>query len=100
MLDASLNFFNRHAVGFFHLTTELTDDVLKFLWDRRAAVHDQVSIRKATMNLFDQRHLQHFTRRLVLELVSTVAGADGDGQCIASSLGDEAFSFFRISQVR
>ena len=51
------------------------------------------------MDLGDHVHAQNFASRLLLELVRAVAGADGDGQCIATGLLDEIASFNRVGEV-
>ena len=98
MLDAPLDFLNRHAVGLWHLAAVLVDDVLQFLRHARRAVHHQVAVGKLGVNLFDPLHRQHIAVRLAAEFVSPVAGANCHRQSIDSGRLDKPGGFVRIGQ--
>ena len=54
--------------------------VLQVLRHRGGAVHHQVGVGQAAVDLLDHVHRQHVAVRLAGELVGAVAGAHGDGQ--------------------
>ena len=86
--DAELNLLDRHAPGFLELAAVLVDDVLQVLGHRRAAVHDEVGVGQALVDGDEHVHLEDGAVGLLGELVSAVAGADGDGQRVnAGALG-------------
>ncbi len=61
-------------------------------------MHHQVGVGDGLVDLSDAGDGQHLTGWLAGELVSAVAGADGDGEGIHLGLGDEVSSFSRIGQ--
>ena len=61
-------------------------------------MHHQVGVGDGFMNFSDSADGQHFTGWLAGELVSTVTGADGDGQSINFSFGDEVCSLSRVGE--
>ena len=67
---------------------------------RAGAVHHQVGVGQAAVDLLDEVHLQHVAGGLLGELVGAVAGADGDGQGVAAGVGDEVLGLVRVGQVR
>src|SRR5450830_79069 len=81
--DAFLDFFYRHAVGFFHVTAKFTDDGQQFLWYRRRTVHHQMGVRDAGVDFLDAVDRQDIAGRLAGELVSAMRSTDGDCQRVA-----------------
>ena len=77
VLDATLDLLHRHAPGLGHLAAVLVDDVLEVLRHAGGAVHDQVGVGQAAVDLLDHVHGQDVAVRLAGELVGTVAGAHG-----------------------
>src|SRR3989344_1321394 len=98
VLDALDDFLNRYAVGLFNVAAVLVDDRQPLLRNRRRAVHHQVSVRNALVDLFDAVDRQYIAGRRFGELVGAVAGADGDGQGIDLGALDEVSGFFRVGQ--
>ena len=66
----------------------LVDDLAQLLRHRARAVHHQVGVGQAAVDLGDDVHLQHVAGGLLGELVGAVAGADGHGQGVAAGVGD------------
>ena len=83
------DFFHRHAVGLLHVAAVLADDFQPFLGHRTGAVHHQVGVGQACVDLLDAVDGQDVAGRLARELVGAVGGADGDGQRVALGLLDE-----------
>ncbi len=98
MLDAALDLFDRHAPGLRHLPAILVDDVLQFLRHRRRAMHHQMSVGQAAMDLLDHVHRQHRAIGLAREFVGAMAGAHGDGQRIDAGLVHEIDGLIGIGQ--
>ena len=78
ILDPFLDLFNGHAVGFFHLTAKLADDIEPLLRYGTGSMHHQVGIRNAPVNLFNAFDGENVTGRLTGEFISAVRGTDGD----------------------
>ena len=81
-LDRLLNLFNWHAIGFAHVAAVFVDGGQQILRHRAGAVHHQVRVGNALVDLLDALNRQDVASGLARELVSAVAGADGDGQRI------------------
>ena len=97
-LDASLNFFDGYTPGLLHFATKLVDDILQFLWDAAAAVHDQVGVWKQLVDGFDPGHCQNFTIGLACKLVSSMACPNSHGQRIDFGFLHEALGFVGVGQ--
>ncbi len=98
VLDAALDLFHRHAPGLGNGAAVLVDDVLQFLGNRRGAVHHQVGVGQALVDLLDHVHGQDVAVRLARELVGPVAGAHGDGQGVDAGALDELDRLVGIGQ--
>lgn len=61
-------------------------------------MHNQMGVREAAVDRLDSIYSEHIAGRLVLKLVSTVRGADRDGQRIALRLVNEAGRLVGIGQ--
>ncbi|MND66334.1 hypothetical protein D3C80_577260 [compost metagenome] len=59
MLDAALDFFNRHTPGWLHLAAILVDDFLQIFRHRRRTMHDKMRVWQLAMDFFDHIHRQH-----------------------------------------
>ncbi len=59
MLDAALDFFNRHTPSRLHLAAIFVDDFLKLFRHRRRTVHDEMRVWQLAMDFFDHIHRQH-----------------------------------------
>ena len=89
VLDAELDLFDGHAPGLLQLAAVLVHDVLQVLGHRGAAMHDQVGVGQAAVDLDEHVHLEDGAVGLLGELVGAVAGADGEGQRVdAGALGE------------
>ena len=98
MFDGFLDLFHGHAVGFFHVAAILANDGQKLLRHARRAVHHQVRVRNAAMNLFDAPDGQDVARGLAAELVGTVARADGNRQRIELCALDKVSRLLGVGQ--
>ena len=70
-----------------HLAAVLVDDLDQLARHRRGAVHHQVRLGQALVDLLDQVHRQHLAVGLAVELVGAVAGADRDGERVDAGRG-------------
>ena len=61
-------------------------------------MHNQMSVRDAAVDRPNSIYGEYIAGRFVLKFVSTVRGADGDGQRIALRLVDEASRLVGIGQ--
>ena len=85
-LDAALDFFHRHAVGFLDVAAVLADDGQPLLRHAARAVHHQVGVGDLRMDGRDAVDGQDVAGGLAGELVGAVAGADGNGQRVDTGL--------------
>ena len=99
-LDSLLNLLDRNAPGLTDLSAKLVDDVLQLLRHARAAVHHEMAVGDASVNLLDAAHRQDLTIRLTSELVGSVARADRDRQGIDSGFLDKPSGLVRIGEQR
>ncbi len=98
MLDGFLDLFHRHAVGLLHVAAVLADDGQQILRHRRGAVHHQVGVGNALVDLLDPADGQDVARGLARELVGAVAGADGDRQRVELRALDEVGGLLGVGQ--
>ncbi len=61
-------------------------------------MHNQMGVRKAAVDRLNSIDSEYIAGRLLLELVSTMRGADRDGQRIALRLVNEAGRLVGIGQ--
>ena len=95
LLNGHCDLVFRDALGVGHRAAVLVDQVDEFLRHAAGAVHDQ---RQAGAGLHDLLDAVERELRLVLELVSAVAGADGDGQAVDAGALPEVGRLLRIGQ--
>ena len=98
VLDAFLDFFHRHPIGFRNFTTEFIDDGQPVLRHGRGPVHDQVGIRNALVNRLDLLDGEDVTSGRASKLVGAMAGADGNRQGIYLGFLYEIRRFFRVGE--
>ena len=98
VLDGLLDLLDGHAVGFLHRAAVLADDGQQLLRHAGRAVHHQVRVRDAAVDLLDAVDRQDVTGGLAGELVGAVAGADGDRQRVELRLPDEVGGLLRVGQ--
>jgi hypothetical protein len=98
VLDALGDLLDRHAVGLAHGAAELVDDLAASPAARGGAVHDQVGVRDARVDLLDALDGEDVAGRRTGELVGAVGGADGDGERVDAGLLDEVGGLFRVGQ--
>src|SRR5271157_2444684 len=92
VLDAELDLLDRHAPGGLQLAAVLVDDVLQMLGHAGGAVHHQVNVGQFVVDLNEPPHFERLAGGLAAELVSAVAGADGDGRSEERRVGKECRS--------
>ena len=97
-LDGFLNLFDRHAVGFFHVAAVLANDGQQLLRHARRAMHHQVGVGNTTVDFHDALNRQDVTGGLARELVSAVAGANGNGQRVQLGALDEVGRLLGVGQ--
>ena len=98
MLDGGLDFLDRNAIGFTHFTAELTDLGEELLRNGGGTVHDEVRIRETGVNFLHAVNRQNFARGLTGELISAVARADRDCECIKLGLADKVDRLIRVGE--
>ena len=98
VLDGFLDFLDGHAVGFLHLAAVLVDDGQQLLRHAGGAVHHQVGVGDAAVDLLDAVDRQDVAGGLAGELVGAVAGADGDGQGVQLGLLDEVGGLLGVGE--
>ena len=101
LTDGHLGSLTQHflgdADGIGHGTAVLVDHLDKLLRHGRAAVKDDGEIGQALAHFF-QNVKPQLGLGAGLELISTVAGADGNGQRVYAGAGDELFHLGRIGE--
>src|SRR5450830_715003 len=98
VLDAFLDFFYRHAIGFLHVAAELANFRQQFLWNGRRTVHHQMRVGDARVDFLDTVDGENVAGRLARKLVGAVRSADGDGQRVALRLLDKISSLRDVGQ--
>src|SRR5690606_2236736 len=98
VLDAFLDLFHGHAVGFLDFAAKLVDHLEPFLRHGAGAVHDQVGVGQAAVDFGDAAYGQNVARGRAGDLVGAVAGAHGDGQGVHLGVGDKARGFFGVGE--
>ncbi len=96
--NASLDFFDRHAIGLWHLTTVAVDDVLQFLRHGGRTMHDEMRVRQPPIDLFDDMHRQDLAIGLAGKLVGPVRCATCNRKRIDTGTGDKINGLVRIGQ--
>ena len=98
MPDALDDLLDRDAVGFLHVAAVLADDLEPLLRHARGAVHHEVRVRDASVDLPDAIDREDVAGRLARELVGAVRGADRDRERVALRLPDEIGGLVRVGE--
>ena len=96
--DAALDLRYRYPPGLTDGAAVGVEQVLQLLRHRRGAVHHQMGVGQAPVDLFDAGHGQHLAVGLMRELVGAVAGADRHRQGVHPGVGHEPLRFVRVGQ--
>mmetsp|Transcript_38701 Transcript_38701/g.90547 ORF Transcript_38701/g.90547 Transcript_38701/m.90547 type:complete len:311 (+) Transcript_38701:540-1472(+) len=97
-LDAALDLLDRHAEGLLHLAAVLVDDGQQLLRHAGRAVHHEMGVGNARVDLLDAADGQDVAGGFAAELVGAVAGADGNRQRIDAGAGDEVLGLLGVGE--
>ena len=96
--NSALHLFHRHAPSLGHLAAILVDGCQQVLGYGAGAVHHQMGVGDTGVDFLDAFNRQDVASRLAGELVSAVAGANGNGQGVQLGPLDELSGLFRVCQ--
>ncbi len=99
VLDAALDRRDRHAEARVDLAAGGLDALDDVRGDARRAVHDDVRVGQAAVDVLDDLHVEDVAVGLARELVGTVARADRDGEGVDARALDELLRLRGVGEV-
>ena len=102
LANAVLNALNHllygYTVGLGNLAAKFIDDSQPVLRNRRGAVHHQMGVGNARVDVFDAIDGENVAGRWARELVGPVAGTAGDRQCVDAGVSYKPSGLLGIGQ--
>ena len=98
VFDAFDDFFYGYAVGFTNFAAVFVDDFQPFLRNGAGTVHHDVGVGQGLVDFFDAVDTQYVACGRTGEFVCTVAGTDGNSQCVNAGIFNETYGIFNAGQ--